>query len=168
MNVFGNIDKRLLKKIISSVPVVRLILSLFLFKFLLYFYFCFRCGYPYVFTKEFEVNDQNHCIRFICITINVEDWNLFGIQFYVSKKLGNTFHCALYDGELKLVYKWEIEGFKVGINTHINQEEDLIKLKHGVYYLSFTGDISMRQVFKILFFLFFLFFINFQKIKGNM
>ena len=98
----------------------------------------------------------------------MEDWNLFGIQFYVSKKLGNTFHCALYDGELKLVYKWEIEGFKVGINTHINQEEDLIKLKHGVYYLSFTGDISMRQVFKILFFLFFLFFINFQKIKGNM
>ena len=42
--------------------------------------------------------------------------------------MGNTFHSSLYDGELQLVYKWEIE---VGINTHINQEEDLIKLKQG-------------------------------------
>ena len=109
LEVYGKIDKRLIIKTFAKKMVMRL-------------------GFPYVFTKQYTIEDG--FFRFVMITVKERDWHAWGVQFHIHTIINkDPFHAVLYNQNLSKIADWETGDYQKG--TNIIESENSVKLKQG-------------------------------------
>ena len=110
MKLFGKIDKSLLISFLSK-NVYK------------------RCGYPIKFRNSYNLD--NGLLRFIPITVDVENWEIKSIQAYFDANLqSNDFFADFNENKVAEFHK-KIGEVTVGINTISLAGKERVFLKKG-------------------------------------